>query len=154
MSISLWLWGLETFLGGKKSATTNYPEGPKIKKFEISSEIENFEREWNFRASHPPRPYFLWGNRDVEIEIFERNENFDRDWKFRARFNFFDRWALWVDRFVPRTVSGCPRNGAPFVPGAGLICPEHRPTQNVYVCWISSCPKFPPFLVREKAFPH
>ena len=39
------------------------PEGPKIKKFEISSEIENFEREWNFRASHPPRPYVLWGNR-------------------------------------------------------------------------------------------
>ena len=43
-------------------------------KFEISSEIENFERDWNFWASHPPRPYFLWGIRHVEIEIFERDQ--------------------------------------------------------------------------------
>ena len=54
----------------------------RSKKFEISIGIENFEREWNFRASHPPRPYFLWGNRDVEIEIFERDQ------KFRSRSNF------------------------------------------------------------------
>ena len=54
-------------------SSVQFPEGPKIKKFEMSSEIEDFEREWNFRASHPPRPKFLWGNRDVEIEIFERD---------------------------------------------------------------------------------
>ena len=53
----------------------------RSKTFEISIGIENFEREWNFRASHPPRPYFLWGNRDVEIEIFERDQ------KFRSRSN-------------------------------------------------------------------
>ena len=45
----------------------------RAKKFEISSEIKNFEREWNFRASHPPRPNFLCGIQDVEIEIFERD---------------------------------------------------------------------------------
>ena len=43
---------------------------------EIASEMENFEREWNFRASHPPRPYFLWGKSRC------------RDWSFRARFKF------------------------------------------------------------------
>ena len=33
------------------------PRGPKDqKKIEISSEIENFERECNFRANHTPRP--------------------------------------------------------------------------------------------------
>ena len=66
----------------------NTPEGPKTKK------IRDFERDWKFRArmtfsSEPPhrRPYFLWGNRDVEIENFELKdpkfsieiENFDRD---------------------------------------------------------------------------
>ena len=65
-----------------------FPEGPKIKK------IGDFERDSKFRASHPPRPYFLWGNRDVEIEIFDRDWNFDRDWKFRSGLNFFGRWAL------------------------------------------------------------
>ena len=45
----------------------------RSKKIEISSKIENFERERNFRASRPPRPYSLWGIRDVEIEIFERD---------------------------------------------------------------------------------
>ena len=52
-------------------------------KFEVSSEIENFEREWNFRASHPLRPHFLWGIRDVEIEILEWDKN------IRSRLNFF-----------------------------------------------------------------
>ena len=38
-----------------------------------------FRSRMKFWASHPPRPYFLWGNRDVEIEIFERDQ------KFRSR---------------------------------------------------------------------
>ena len=66
---------------------TDYPEGPKIKKYsrfrsrlKISIENEIFER-----ATHRG-PYVLWGNRDIEIKIFERDqtfsieiENFDRD---------------------------------------------------------------------------
>ena len=35
-----------------------------------ASEIENFEREWNFRASHPPRPYFFCGNSTHRSPIF------------------------------------------------------------------------------------
>ena len=45
----------------------------RSKKIEVSSDIEDFEREWNFRASHPPRPYLLGEIRDVEIEVFERD---------------------------------------------------------------------------------
>ena len=69
------------------------PEGPKIKKFEISIEIENFDREWNFRASHPPRPYFLWGNRDIEIQIFELDQKFRSRLKISIEINFFC-WSL------------------------------------------------------------
>ena len=68
------------------------PRGPKDqkKKFEISIEIENFDREWNFRASHPPRPYFLlWGNRDVEIKIFERDQTFRSRLKISIEIKFF-----------------------------------------------------------------
>ena len=65
----------------------------RSKKFEISSEIENFEREWHFRASHPPRPYFLWGNRDVEIEIFElKDQTFRSRLKISIEIKFF--WSL------------------------------------------------------------
>ena len=35
----------------------------RSKKIEISSEIQNFERECKFRASHPPRPYFVGKSR-------------------------------------------------------------------------------------------
>ena len=64
----------------------------RSKKFEISSEIENFERDWNFRASHPPRPYFLWGNRDVEIEILDRDQKFRSRSKILIAIKFF--WSL------------------------------------------------------------
>ena len=64
----------------------------RSKKFEISSEIENFERDWKFRASHPPRPYFLCWNRDVEIEIFERDQKFRSRSKFSSEIEFF--WSL------------------------------------------------------------
>ena len=51
------------------------PRGPKDQKkksrfrarLRISSENEIFER------ATPSRPYFSWGNRDIEIEIFERD---------------------------------------------------------------------------------
>ena len=68
------------------------PEGPKIKK------IRDFDRDWKFRsrmkfsASHPPRPYFLWGNRDVEIEIFERDQKFRSRLKISIEIKFF--WSL------------------------------------------------------------
>ena len=72
------------------------PEGPKIKKIEISIEIENFDRDWKFRASHPPRPYFLWGggggNRDIEIKIFERDQKFRSRLKISIEIKFF--WSL------------------------------------------------------------
>ena len=58
----------------------------------FSMGIENFEREWNFRASHPPWLYFLWGNRDVEIEIFERDQTFRSRSKISIRIKFF--WSL------------------------------------------------------------
>ena len=67
----------------------------RSKKFEISSEIENFERERHFRASHPPRPYFC-GEFDTSRLIFSSEiKNFDRDSNFRWGLNFFGRWALW-----------------------------------------------------------
>ena len=47
-------------------------------KFEISSEIENFEREWNFRASHRG-PIFSGGGGG------KGGKSRHRDWKFRAR---------------------------------------------------------------------
>ena len=50
--------------------------GPKDQKKSRFRARLKISREWNFRASHPPRPYFLWGDRDVEIEMFEQ------DWKF------------------------------------------------------------------------
>ena len=58
----------------------------RSKKFEISSEIANFEREWKFLASHPPRPYFFVGisrHRDLKIrsrlKLSIEIENFERD---------------------------------------------------------------------------
>ena len=67
----------------------------RSKKFEISIEIENFDREWNFWASHPPRPFFCGEIETSRLKISSEIKNFDRDWKFRSRSNFFDRWALW-----------------------------------------------------------
>ena len=64
----------------------------RSKKIEISIEIENFDREWNFRASHPPRPYFLWGNRDIDIRIFERDQKFRSRLKISIEIKFF--WSL------------------------------------------------------------
>ena len=68
----------------------------RSKKFEISIEIEDFDREWNFRASHPPRPYFCGEIETSRLKFSSEIKNFDRDWKFRSRSNVFDRWALWV----------------------------------------------------------
>ena len=80
-------------VGGEKRP----PRGPKVqKKIEISIEIENFDREWNFRASHPPRPYFCGEMETSRLKISSEIKNFDRDLKFRSRWNFFDRWALWA----------------------------------------------------------
>ena len=77
----------------------------RSKKFDISIGIENFEREWHFRASHPPRPYFLVGKsrrRDWNFRARSKNsigiKNFDRDQKFRSGSNVFDRWALWENQ--------------------------------------------------------
>ena len=64
----------------------------RSKKFEISIEIENFDREWNFRASHPPRHYFLWGNRDIEIKNFERDQKVRSRLKISIEIKFF--WSL------------------------------------------------------------
>ena len=73
----------------------------RSKKFDISSEIENFERERNFRASRPPRPYFCGGIETSRLKCSSGIKNFDRDQKFRSRSNFFDRWALWdVERLA------------------------------------------------------
>ena len=62
------------------------------KKFEISIEIENFDREWNFRASHPPRPFFFWGNQDIEIKIFERDQEIRSRLKISMEIKYF--WSL------------------------------------------------------------
>ena len=64
-----------------------FPKGPNLEKIQ---DLEIFKRDWNFQASHPPTPYFLWGILKVEIE------NFKRDWNFQARLNFFKIWALRV----------------------------------------------------------
>ena len=37
------------------------------------------------------------------------------------------------------------RGGAPFVPGTVPVCPGHRPAENVYVYWFSSCPRMGKF---------
>ena len=66
----------------------------RSKKIEISIEIENFDREWNFRASHPPRPYFSGEIETSRLKFSSEIKNFDQDWKFRSRSIFFDRWAL------------------------------------------------------------
>ena len=86
----------------------------RSKKFEISGGIENFEREWKLRASHPPRPYFLWGNRDVEIEIFARDQ------KFRSRSNFLIVGPSGKDTRIHKNV----RNSWTFRfgPFFGLVC--------------------------------
>ena len=38
-----------------------------------TSRIEIFERDCKFQASHPPRPFSLWGILKVKIEIFKRD---------------------------------------------------------------------------------
>ena len=59
----------------------------RSRKFEISSEIEIFEWDWKFRASHPPRPYFC-GEFETSRLKFSSGikkfdiENFERDWIF------------------------------------------------------------------------
>ena len=70
-------------------ALYDQPRGPKDQK---KIEIENFEREQNFRASHPPRPYFCGGNRDVEIENFERDLKIRSKLKISSEIEFF--WSL------------------------------------------------------------
>ena len=52
------------------------PKGPNLEKFQ---DLETFKRAWNFQASHPANPYFLWGILEVRID------NFKRDWNFQAR---------------------------------------------------------------------
>ena len=81
--------GLRGFLGRALPPLQN-PEGrKKSKNIEISSEIEIFEREWNFRASHPPRPLFLWGIRDVKTENFKRDSNFRSRLKISSEIDLF-----------------------------------------------------------------
>ena len=75
----------------------------RSKKFEISIEIENFDREWNFRASHPLRPYFCGEIETSRLKFSSEIKYFDRDWKFRSRSNVFDRWALWALLTHPKT---------------------------------------------------
>ena len=60
----------------------------RSKKFEISIEIENFDREWKFRASHQPRHYFLWEIETSRLKVSSLKiknsieiKNFDRDRK-------------------------------------------------------------------------
>ena len=50
--------------------------------FEISSEIENFEREWEFRASHRPRPYFCGEFETSRLKFSSEIKNFERDCNF------------------------------------------------------------------------
>ena len=47
-------------------------------------------------SSEPPTAALVPFCGEFEIEIFERDLKIDQDRKFRAKFNFFDRWALWV----------------------------------------------------------
>ena len=73
---------------------------PKIKKkIEISIETENFEREWNLRASHPLRPYFCGEFETSRLKFSSEIRNFDRDWNFRARLKLFDR-CLWDNDWI------------------------------------------------------
>ena len=57
-----------------------------------STTLEILKRAWNFQASHPPNPYFLWGILEVRIEKIQERlkfsseiENFKRSWNF-SRF--------------------------------------------------------------------
>ena len=54
----------------------------RSKKFEISSEIENFKREWNFRESHPLRPHFCGEIETSRLKFSSEIKHFDRDWNF------------------------------------------------------------------------
>ena len=100
----------------------SFPEGPKIEKIQDfapglklssdQSQIEIFNRDWNFQARLKIR-LLLWGFVKVGIEIFKRDWNFQSrlkfsilDWNFQAYglkisrdqsgLNFFNRRALWV----------------------------------------------------------
>ena len=97
------------------------PEGPKIEKIQDfapglklssdQSQIEIFNRDWNFQARLKIRLLF-WGIIKVGIENFKRDWNFQArlkfsilDWNFQAYglkisrdhsgLNFFNRRALW-----------------------------------------------------------
>ena len=82
--------------GTCKAMKQSHPKGPKIEKNSRSpSGIEIFNRDWKFQASHPPNPYFSWGNSEGEDWKFQIEiENFERDWNFQSRLNFFNLWAL------------------------------------------------------------
>ena len=62
------------------------PKGPKIEKIQ---DLEIFERDWTFQASHPPNPYFLCAILKVGIEIFNRDWNFQARLKISSEINFF-----------------------------------------------------------------
>ena len=70
-----------------QGAKGGVPRGPKDQKnSRFRSRLKNFDREWNFRASHPPRPYFFCGEIETSrLKFSSVVKNFDRDWKFRSR---------------------------------------------------------------------
>ena len=80
-------WGKTVQISRKSSN----PKGPKIEKIQ---DLEIFKRAWNFQASHPPNPNFLWGILESGLKISSEIEIFRRDWKFQAILKLFKIWAL------------------------------------------------------------
>ena len=102
----------------------------RSKNFELSSEIENFERECNFRASNPPRVYFLWGYRDVEIEIFERDSKFRSILKISSEIEFF--WPLGpLGRVHAKGVVLCERTCFCLLSTFYKTLPSKNPSKNL-----------------------
>ena len=101
---------------------TPFPEGPKDQKnSRFRARLKIFEREWNFRASHPPQPYFCGEFETSRLKPSSEIRNFDRDWKLRARLNFFDCWLR--EPFSGVVGNGCFLTPKPSFPTFGHFGP-------------------------------